>query len=244
MKPLSAAEAQALADFLASPDRPDEALSYHGLQGFFFALACAPKMVQPSEWLPMVLGELNSTYFDGPEARANVERIMRLYNQIVQQTLDGEVALPADCQFREDALANLEQDAPISQWSRGFLRGHGWLEEDWDNFVPESLEEEFGANLLALSLFSHRRLAEAFVGEFKPAEGNAEPPSLEHVTSVVREMFPQALSEYAQLGRTIQQACSDLQAEQHVPRRHQKVGRNEICPCGSGKKYKKCCGVH
>ena len=22
-----------------------------------------------------------------------------------------------------------------------------------------------------------------------------------------------------------------------------KIGRNEPCPCGSGKKYKKCCGV-
>ncbi|MEW8225794.1 MAG: SEC-C metal-binding domain-containing protein, partial [Candidatus Thiodiazotropha endolucinida] len=22
-----------------------------------------------------------------------------------------------------------------------------------------------------------------------------------------------------------------------------KVGRNDPCPCGSGKKYKKCCGV-
>ncbi len=26
------------------------------------------------------------------------------------------------------------------------------------------------------------------------------------------------------------------------PRRVEKVGRNEPCPCGSGKKYKKCCG--
>ena len=25
-------------------------------------------------------------------------------------------------------------------------------------------------------------------------------------------------------------------------RRPPKVGRNERCPCGSGKKYKKCCG--
>jgi preprotein translocase subunit SecA len=24
----------------------------------------------------------------------------------------------------------------------------------------------------------------------------------------------------------------------------QKVGRNDPCPCGSGKKYKKCCGQH
>jgi len=25
-------------------------------------------------------------------------------------------------------------------------------------------------------------------------------------------------------------------------RKEQKVGRNDPCPCGSGKKYKKCCG--
>ena len=27
-----------------------------------------------------------------------------------------------------------------------------------------------------------------------------------------------------------------------VRREEEKVGRNEPCPCGSGKKYKKCCG--
>ena len=26
------------------------------------------------------------------------------------------------------------------------------------------------------------------------------------------------------------------------PKRVKKVGRNESCPCGSGKKYKQCCG--
>lgn len=29
-----------------------------------------------------------------------------------------------------------------------------------------------------------------------------------------------------------------------IPVRSQKVGRNEPCPCGSGKKYKKCCGAN
>ena len=24
----------------------------------------------------------------------------------------------------------------------------------------------------------------------------------------------------------------------------EKVGRNDLCPCGSGKKYKQCCGQH
>jgi uncharacterized protein YecA (UPF0149 family) len=28
-----------------------------------------------------------------------------------------------------------------------------------------------------------------------------------------------------------------------MPVTRQKVGRNEPCPCGSGKKYKKCCGT-
>ena len=28
-----------------------------------------------------------------------------------------------------------------------------------------------------------------------------------------------------------------------VRREEEKVGRNDPCPCGSGKKYKKCCGV-
>lgn len=28
-----------------------------------------------------------------------------------------------------------------------------------------------------------------------------------------------------------------------APRRVEKIGRNDPCPCGSGKKYKKCCGA-
>ena len=28
-----------------------------------------------------------------------------------------------------------------------------------------------------------------------------------------------------------------------LPVQSEKVGRNDLCPCGSGKKYKKCCGA-
>ncbi len=31
-------------------------------------------------------------------------------------------------------------------------------------------------------------------------------------------------------------------AQQPLKREGEKVGRNSPCPCGSGKKYKKCCG--
>jgi preprotein translocase subunit SecA len=32
------------------------------------------------------------------------------------------------------------------------------------------------------------------------------------------------------------------EARKPVTREEAKVGRNDPCPCGSGKKYKKCCG--
>jgi hypothetical protein len=39
-----------------------------------------------------------------------------------------------------------------------------------------------------------------------------------------------------------QEAKHDRQRVLQTPRTSTKVGRNEPCPCGSGKKYKKCCG--
>ncbi len=37
--------------------------------------------------------------------------------------------------------------------------------------------------------------------------------------------------------------AGDYQPVQQVVRSGAKVGRNDPCPCGSGKKYKKCCGA-
>jgi len=38
-----------------------------------------------------------------------------------------------------------------------------------------------------------------------------------------------------------QKAISQPQSQQQIVRKKKKVGRNDPCPCGSGKKYKKCC---
>ena len=35
----------------------------------------------------------------------------------------------------------------------------------------------------------------------------------------------------------------EMEKPEPVRRESPKIGRNEPCPCGSGKKYKKCCGV-
>ena len=55
MTSLSAAAAAALAEFLESPERPEGTLSYHGLQGFLFTLACAPEQVSPYHWMVSLL---------------------------------------------------------------------------------------------------------------------------------------------------------------------------------------------
>jgi preprotein translocase subunit SecA len=41
----------------------------------------------------------------------------------------------------------------------------------------------------------------------------------------------------------IQRASRERSQKQQPLRVEQKVGRNDPCPCGSGKKYKKCCGA-
>jgi preprotein translocase subunit SecA len=51
--------------------------------------------------------------------------------------------------------------------------------------------------------------------------------------------------------RTLERALSERHAnspgaeggQQTVQRQGRKVGRNEPCTCGSGKKFKKCCGA-
>ena len=59
---------------------------------------------------------------------------------------------------------------------------------------------------------------------------------------------PPAIAGAPDGGGEMQEASSRRQGEAAVTvkpivREAAKVGRNDPCPCGSGKKYKKCCGV-
>lgn len=48
-----------------------------------------------------------------------------------------------------------------------------------------------------------------------------------------------AMNEY--LGRPVAKEMKVNPTAAQMARRPPKVGRNEPCPCGSGKKFKKCC---
>jgi uncharacterized protein len=227
-----------LTPFLASPQRPDGTMTFHQLQGFLFAIACAPELIKPSEWLPLVFNEQEAGYASEEEARSVLQALMDLYNVINAQVFTTEVALPDDIQFELPPLNNVGEAAALGQWSQGFFMGHDWLKELWDHYTPEVLDEELGSCLMVLSFFSSRQLAEAFHREATKTSGT----SLEAFAEKLLGMVEDAMGSYAHLGRSIQTALAE-QAHDHQPTvvRAPKVGRNDPCPCGSGKKYKKCC---
>ena len=66
------------------------------------------------------------------------------------------------------------------------------------------------------------------------------------------DVLERAVDLYKELGKPQEAAVLQKEAEAfarlnpakyiNLPVRSEKVGRNDPCPCGSGKKYKKCCG--
>jgi preprotein translocase subunit SecA len=71
--------------------------------------------------------------------------------------------------------------------------------------------------------------------------GNGRPPR-QIATSVdeIEEAFQRKKKRELEQARMA--GAGDMQVQQ-VVRSGEKVGRNDPCPCGSGKKYKKCCGA-
>ena len=228
----------ALQVFLEHPARPAGTLGYHELQGFLFTVVSAPEMVPPSAWLPIIFGEEEASFASPAEAKEILGQIMALYNTTNAAVLDPPTLLPADCPLRDDVLANFEDEAPIAQWSRGFLRGHQWLEDLWEETLPEELQEELDATLTALSFFSSREMAEGFHAEAARGE-----QSLEAMADAIHRVLPSAVAQYAQMGRSIATVLAEPEWDEPEQTHHAKIARNEPCPCGSGKKYKKCCGM-
>ena len=59
-----------------------------------------------------------------------------------------------------------------------------------------------------------------------------------------QEMVHSTLEQLGEQGYAQEAPQAEPEPEVHFTfhRETPKVGRNDLCPCGSGKKYKKCCG--
>ncbi|MBU8869835.1 MAG: SEC-C domain-containing protein [Gemmatimonadales bacterium] len=79
----------------------------------------------------------------------------------------------------------------------------------------------------------------------------APPPDVAAPPATKMETKHQEVSAYSQEGTAPAMgdgesgrspASTEVSGRRPVQREEPKVGRNDPCPCGSGKKYKRCCG--
>jgi preprotein translocase subunit SecA len=81
------------------------------------------------------------------------------------------------------------------------------------------------------------------VGGGRSADGNGHRPPRSVATSIddLEEAFQRRKRRELEQARMA--GAGEYQPVQQVVRGGAKIGRNDLCPCGSGKKYKKCCGA-
>lgn len=124
-----------------------------------------------------------------------------------------------------DDISTYTGDFPIaSDWAVGFRFALNEWGEEWDAWLDESLYPFIGM-LMTLS---------ADQTEPTPDQPALPLPSFEERMGLLNEIPFQLAKLYRrrhpQHGRTMRRDAS-------------KIGRNDPCSCGSGKKFKKCCGI-
>lgn len=235
--PLTEQEYEELDEFLLSLDNDEGIFCVSELDGFFTAVVSGPEMIAPSQWLPMIWGDDEAA--PEWESEKAFERIfgllIRLMNSI-SATLMEEPMEFEPC-FLETIVEG-ESCAIVDEWCEGYMKAvalhpEGWAEmpmayedylapmlmfttdEGWDQL--EGMEPQEIAFWQAQIVKSARRIHAYWLQQ---RAGEADP-----------YLYPTLLPTTA---------ANDEPFVREAP----KTGRNEPCPCGSGKKYKVCCGLH
>ncbi len=92
------------------------------------------------------------------------------------------------------------------------------------------------------TLFERKYVAEGICGDFQDVQQAFDDPNRINVRNIlpVKELYQHILSTWSGYTDKVKQYTNDF-AEPAQPAVKVKIGRNDPCPCGSGKKYKKCC---
>jgi uncharacterized protein len=226
---LTDAEIDRLADRLAANPNPD-ALSLEAVDGLFCALIAAPDAATPSGYLPVILGGGRSSsrvFKDLEDANDALSLLMRYWNSIAQDFAKESVHLAYLLKASGDGV-------PGCAWARGYMRGTRLAPRGWSRIFSDERE----GLMLTIPLAA---------GEVDPAWPK-EPLTDERSDELLKQMLAAAGRAYnyfrEERSQRVQASFEGKLAPTSPPyeRAAVKVGRNDPCPCGSGKKYKKCCG--
>ena len=186
------------------------------VQGFMMALLSGPDALNPTNWLPEILGE--ESLFDAKE-RTEIERLVMAMAADMRMKLNEKI-LP-DLWFYEDEAGNPD----FYTWCNAYLYALNIVPTDWFEAVDQEEFEDLFYPIMAL-------------GGIYDDEENGE--VILHLNekelTQLESDLPHVLLDIYWYWQAI------INKPQTVRREGEKVGRNDPCPCGSGKKYKACCG--
>lgn len=186
------------------------------LDGYFAAIACAPQMIMPSMWLPALWGgEEHSPAWDTlEEADAFNQYVMSFYNIVMTDMNDDNYEA-----LYMQGVVNEQTYTLVDDWCAGFLRGINL----WGPISPTD------TIMLEVALEPIRQFStERGFGELAELSDDQVEQRQQAIEPAVRKLFLHFFER-----RT--------QGNQDFIRATPKAGRNDPCPCGSGKKYKRCC---
>ena len=223
-QPLSDKEFNELDQFLLSERSSDDAMTMDTLHGFLTAVAIGPETIMPAEWLPKVWGDdvaATPKWKNAKEEERIVELIMRFMNEVL---VTFEVAPkefePLFCEHEVEGENLIDAEA----WCWGFWEGMELRPGSWEPIWTSDL----APLMRPIYLLGADEIEEAELKE-------VDQPKLAHKLALDIEANLPAIHRF---WLPLRKA-----AVQTIKRDEPKVGRNDDCPCGSGKKYKKCCGA-
>jgi uncharacterized protein len=216
---LSPADLDRLETLLSAPHFQDS-LALDALQGFLCAVASAPAPIPAQKWIPSALGEHE---FASAAEQAEITDLLERFLEDTTTDLGSGRGLDVISYPVE------EGEEELAVWCEGYLLGAALAEPDWYSSGEPDTVEELLFPFMALS----GRLKEHAIESGEPWEGGETEA---RVMQGAREVFYD----------TVEDAWHywfDTRVNR-VPQKREgaKVGRNDPCPCGSGRKFKACCG--
>jgi uncharacterized protein len=221
--------------------------TFSALDGMLAAIVCTPEMIMPSEYLEIIQeGETEEDYLsfkDEKEAEAFFQLIMRHYNTVLNQIRDFGDVIDGELVLYEPSLLEDENEELIAEdWANGFLTGTHLRPEIWAQFAEDTFEPTDGYTpLFGILALAHENHPDPDLRPLdKPMTNDVRRDFIAGAVLGIKEIY-EAFSEQIKADTSIRYGPTTRYGS--FVRDTPKIGRNDPCPCGSGKKFKKCCAA-
>ena len=223
MLTLSETDLDRLEGLLSGDQLGGNAMPLDAMQGFLCAVASAPQPIPVQRWLAAALGDEHDWEND-PQAAEAVALVKRFHQEIVLALVEGERVDPILYPVSDES-----EEHDYAMCALGYLEAVDLCEPAWEAASDaDEVEDILFPFLILAGGLEHDAVLRASL-ELKPQEEQA-------LIENCRDELPDAVQE-----------AFDYWAGKRKPetfrRDGPKIGRNDPCICGSGKKFKQCCGA-